>query len=55
MIENKIEALIIKHKEISKSCDEGRSNYLDDISMNKMKQEKLFLKDQIERLKKEIR
>ena len=49
-----LEALIKRHRELDKQIQEGYTNYLDDVHLNKMKQEKLHIKDQIERLKTEL-
>ena len=49
-----LEALIKRHTELDKQIQEGYTNYLYDVHLNKMKQEKLHIKDQIERLKTEL-
>jgi len=48
--ENRLEALIIKHKTLDKEIQRGYSNYIDDAALKKMKQEKLIVKQEIERL-----
>lgn len=47
-----LESLIRRHRQIDLKIQEGYSYYLDDAHLKKMKQEKLYLKDQIECLKK---
>lgn len=49
-----LEQLILKHKKLDLMIKEGYSNYLDDAHLKKLKQEKLMLKQQIERLQQEI-
>ena len=48
-----LDQLIARHRELDEKIKEGYTDYLDDASLHKMKQEKLHLKDQIERLKTE--
>lgn len=48
--ENRLEALLIKHKKLDKEIQRGYSNYIDDAALKKMKQEKLTVKQEIERL-----
>ena len=48
-----LDQLIARHRELDEKIKEGYTDYLDDASLHKMKQEKLHLKDQIERLKME--
>jgi len=47
-----LEQLEMKHRELDRLIKEGYTNYLDDVHLVKMKQEKLQIKDQIEALKK---
>ena len=54
MIQDKIEALKAKHRDLDEKIKIGYSLYLDDPSLYKMKQEKLHIKDQIEKLSKQI-
>lgn len=54
MIVDKIQALKTRHRQIDEKIKEGYTNYLDDPSLHKMKQEKLFIKDQIEKLSKQL-
>lgn len=54
MLQDKIESLKIKHRELDEQIEKGYSNYLDDPSLVKLKQEKLYLKDQIEKLSKQL-
>ena len=49
-----LEQLVLKHKELDRLIKEGYTNYIDDASLHKMKQEKLQLKDQIEQLRKKV-
>lgn len=49
-----LEQLELKHQELDKKIKEGYTNYLDDSSLHKMKQEKLHIKDQIEQVKKKV-
>lgn len=50
---HRIKVLESRHKELDKNIQRGYSNYIDDSSLTKMKQEKLKIKDQIEKLKNE--
>lgn len=54
MIQDKIQSLQIRHRELDEQVKKGYSNYLDDPSLHKLKQEKLYIKDQIEKLSKQI-
>jgi len=45
-----LEQLIARHRELDKLIQEGYTNYLSDESMVKMKQEKLAVKRQIDKL-----
>lgn len=45
-----LELLIARHKELDKLIENGYTNYLSDASMVKMKQAKLQIKRQIEKL-----
>lgn len=54
MIQDKLKSLQIKHRELDEQVKRGYSNYLDDPSLHKLKQEKLYIKDQIEKLSKQI-
>lgn len=49
-----LEALKIKHKELDKKCSQGYSDYLDDISLNKMKIEKAHVKAEIQKIEQEL-
>lgn len=49
-----LEQLIVRHRELDEKIKEGYTDYLDDVSLTKMKQEKLHIKDQIERLKQKV-
>jgi len=43
-----------RHREIEYNIAWGYSNYLNDTDMNKMKKEKLMIKDRIEKLKSSL-
>ena len=49
-----LEELELRHRELDKKIKEGYTDYLDDTSLHKMKQEKLHIKDRIERLKQKV-
>ena len=49
-----LEELELRHRELDKKIKEGYTDYLDDASLHKMKQEKLMIKDRIERLKQKV-
>ena len=49
-----IEELELRHRELDKKIKEGYTDYLDDASLHKMKQEKLHIKDTIEKFKKKV-
>lgn len=49
-----LEQLILKHRELDKQIQEGYTNYLDDAHLVKMKQEKLVIKQQIDKLQKKV-
>ena len=49
-----LEELELRHRELDKKIKEGYTDYLDDASLHKMKQEKLHIKDRIEKLKKKV-
>jgi hypothetical protein len=53
-IQSHLEALLKKHRELDEQIKEGYTAYLDDVHLVKMKQEKLLIKDQIERLKQKV-
>lgn len=48
---NDIEQLEQTHAKLDKQVHDGYSNYLDDPHLTKLKQEKLFIKNQIEQMK----
>ena len=54
MLQDKIEALKARHRLLDEKIKQRYSFYLDDSSLNKMKQEKLHIKDQIEKFTKQI-
>jgi len=49
-----LEELELRHRELDKKIKEGYTDYLDDASLHKMKQEKLMIKDRIEKLKQKV-
>ena len=49
-----LEELELRHRELDKKIKESYTDYLDDASLHKMKQEKLHIKDQIEKLKQKV-
>ena len=49
-----LEELELRHRELDKKIKEGYTDYLDDASLHKMKQEKLHIKDRIEKLKQKV-
>jgi|TARA_R100000541_G_scaffold3206_3_gene10491 uncharacterized protein YdcH (DUF465 family) len=51
LIEDKIQHLVAKHRNLDIKIKEKYSQYLSDELMKKMKQEKLQLKDEIVKLK----
>jgi hypothetical protein len=54
MIQHKIEALRTRHRQLDEKIKQSYSFYLDDSLLHKMKQEKLHIKDQIEKFIKQI-
>jgi len=48
-----IEELELRHRELDKRIKQGYTDYLDDASLHKMKQEKLAIKDKITKLKQQ--
>lgn len=48
-VRNHIETLKKKHSILDKEIQEGYKNYINDIMLEKMKKEKLALKDEIEK------
>ena len=49
-----LEQLELRHRELDKKIKEGYTDYLDDASLHKMKQEKLAIKDRITKLKQQV-
>ena len=49
-----LEELELKHRELDNLIKEGYTNYLSDENLVKMKQEKLAIKRQIEKLQKKV-
>ena len=43
-----------RHKQLDENIKRSYTNYLDDAHLGKMKQEKLFVKRQIEKIKLEL-
>jgi len=50
-----LDELIARHKDLDLKIKEAYTYYLDDASLNKMKIEKLAIRDQIEQLQKEFK
>jgi hypothetical protein len=50
----KLTALEQRHKQLDENIKRGYTSYLDDAHLGKMKQEKLFVKRQIEQIKTEL-
>jgi len=53
MLQDRLNSLKSKHQKLDEQIAKGYSNYLDDSSLKKLKQEKLFIKDQIEKITKQ--
>ena len=51
---DRLEALKIKHRELDKKCQEGYSNYLNDVDLNKLKMEKAHIKSEIQKIEKQL-
>jgi len=49
-----LEALKIKHRELDQKCSQGYTDYLDDVSLNKMKMEKAQVKAQIQAIEQQL-
>jgi len=49
-----LEELELRHRELDKRIKQGYTDYLDDASLHKMKQEKLAIKDRITKLKQQV-
>lgn len=49
-----LELLIARHRDLDLKIREAYTYYLDDADLKKMKQEKLAVKDQIEKLQREL-
>lgn len=54
MLQDRLLSLEMKHRELDENIQKGYSNYLDDTTLGKMKQEKLYIKDQIEKISKKL-
>ena len=50
---SRLEFLQESHRQLDKAIEKGYTNYIDDADLKKMKQQKLLLKEEIERLKEE--
>jgi hypothetical protein len=50
-LENRLADLEIHHKQLDSNIKRGYTNYMDDAGLSKMKQEKAYIKRQIENLK----
>jgi hypothetical protein len=49
-----LEALKIKHRELDQKCSQGYTDYLDDVSLNKMKMEKAQVKAHIQKIEQDL-
>lgn len=49
-----LKKLQMKHQELDTKIKEAYNSYSDDTILGKMKQEKLYIKNQIEKLKKKM-
>lgn len=53
-IELKLAELELIHKNLDEQVQQGYSMYLDDANLSKLKQEKLYIKRKIEKLKESL-
>ena len=54
-LESHIERLVQHHADLEKQIKEGRSNYVGDAKLAKVKQERLIVKRQIEETKDKLK
>lgn len=54
MLEDELAELEQHHQRLDESIKRGYTNYLDDASLGKMKQEKLSIKRSIEAIRKQL-
>lgn len=53
-LKNRLDSLEIRHDQLDEKICRGYTNYLDDASLGKMKQEKLMIKREIENIKAQL-
>lgn len=53
-LENELEELEQVHQTLDKNINRGYTNYMDDIDLSKMKQQKLIVKRSIEKIRKQL-
>ena len=53
-LEDELTELEQHHSRLDEKIRQGYTNYLDDSSLGKMKQEKLFIKREIENIRKQL-
>jgi hypothetical protein len=53
-LENELEKLEQHHRRLDENIERGYTNYMDDSSLGKMKQEKLVIKRSIENIRAQL-
>ena len=53
-LEDELNELELVHRKLDENISRGYTNYLDDSSLGKMKQEKLIIKRSIETIRKQL-
>ena len=53
-LEEELDELEQHHSRLDKQIKQSFTNYLDDASLGKMKQEKLYIKQSIEKIRKQL-
>jgi hypothetical protein len=53
-LEDELNELELVHRKLDENIRRGYTNYLDDASLGKMKQEKLIIKRSIETIRKQL-
>jgi hypothetical protein len=53
-LENELEKLEQHHRRLDENIERGYTNYMDDSSLGKMKQEKLVIKRSIENIRTQL-
>jgi hypothetical protein len=54
VLEDELNELELVHRKLDENIRRGYTNYLDDASLGKMKQEKLIIKRSIETIRKQL-